>query len=43
VQRLRGIRDPAAAMNHEEGVERVAVHLELMQKADGIAKNNKFG
>jgi hypothetical protein len=34
VQRLRSIRNAAAAVNGQEGEKRIAVHVSPMQKAD---------
>jgi hypothetical protein len=42
VQGLRGIRDPAATVNHQEGIEGIAIHVQTMQTTDDIRKNNKF-
>jgi hypothetical protein len=42
MQRLGGVGNSAAPMNHQEGVEGVAVHGRSMQKADATEKNNKF-
>jgi len=43
VQRLRGTRNAAAAMNRQEGVERIAVHVRSMLKTDDMRRNNRFG
>jgi hypothetical protein len=42
MQHLRGAGNSAAPMNHQEGVEGVAIHDGSMQKADDIERNNKF-
>jgi hypothetical protein len=43
VQRLRRARNAAAAVNGQEGKQRIVVHVRLMQKAYDIQRNNKFG
>jgi hypothetical protein len=42
MQRLGGIRDAAATINREKRVERIAIHVDTMQKTDVMERINKF-
>jgi hypothetical protein len=42
MQGFRGIRYSTAAIDDQERVEGIAVHIRSMQKANEVARNNKF-
>jgi hypothetical protein len=40
---LRRVGDAASPVDRQKGIERIAVHVWLMQKADDLERINKFG